>query len=167
MASTSAAAIPFVGSWKLYFHDPANNNWGPDDYILLATITSWSEYWIVMNAISDSQFEPGGLFFMHGDHPPRYEHYSNKRGGGYQIQVSQTEDYRKTFDVYCIAMIQRLISRDPANSIVGVTISLKRGFYILKLWNTNAALYNKIEDIRNYAKPTSSMLYQKHNERNS
>jgi hypothetical protein len=156
---------PFAGSWKLYFHDPTNTNWGPDDYILLSTITSWETYWKTMNAISDSQFKPGGFFLMKEGYPPRYEHYTNRKGGAYQIQVNQSESYRKIFDIYCISMILGMIAQNPDNIIVGVTISLKRDFYIMKLWNVEAATYNKIEDIHNYVKTGASMLYEYHNRR--
>jgi len=160
MESVSAAIPPFVGSWKLYFHDPSNPSWQVKDYILLATIRSWEDYWNVMYGISDAQFEQGGFFFMKDEFLPLYEHYSNKKGGTYQIQISQTDGYRKIFDVYSIAMIQGLITKDTKNPIVGVTISLKRGFYILKLWNINAKEYYHIEDIHNFVKPSSSILYE-------
>jgi hypothetical protein len=78
----------------------------------------------------------------------------------YQIQISATDDYRKIFETYSIAMIQELISKDSKNKLIGVSIALKRGFYILKLWNIDAKEYNRIEDIHNYAKATSSILYE-------
>jgi hypothetical protein len=159
------AIPPFVGSWKLYFHDPSNPNWQEKDYILLATITSWKQYWNVMNAISDSQFEPGGFFLMKEGYPPRYEHYTNRKGGAYQIQISKSDSYRKFFDMYCISMILESITEVPHNEIVCVTISLKRDYYILKVWNKESALYNKITDIRNYVKTGASMLYAFHNHR--
>ena len=160
MESVSASIPSFVGSWKLYFHDPSNPNWQEKDYILLATITSWETYWHVMNAFTDSQFEQGGLFLMKEGYPPLYEHFLNKKGGTYQIQISATDDYRKIFETYSIAMIQELISKDSKNKIIGVSIALKRGFYILKIWNIDAKEFTLIEDINNYAKETSSILYE-------
>ena len=165
MTSSSPSDMSFAGSWKFYFHDPSNPNWGEKDYILIATVSSWLQFWIVMNAISDAQFEQGGFFFMKDGFPPRYEHYTNRKGGAYQLQVSQTDEYRKIFTIYCISMILETCVKDPKNKIVGVTISLKRGFYILKLWNVEAAAYNQIEDIHNYVKPTTSILYEYNNRR--
>jgi len=163
MATTSPTPPPFVGSWKLYFHDPSNPSWQEKDYILLATLTSWSDYWTWMTAISDAQFEQGGLFLMKDGFPPRYEHHTNKRGGAYQIQISQIEDeYRKIFDYYAIGMIQEAIAINPTNKIIGLSISLKRKFYILKVWNMDAATYNKITDIHNFVKPSTSLMYAPH-----
>ena len=163
MTTPSPTLSPFVGSWKLYFHDPSNPSWQEKDYILLATLTSWSEYWAWMNAISEAQFEQGGLFLMKDGFPPRYEQQTNKRGGAYQIQISQTDDeYRKLFDYYAIAMMQETATIDPRNKIVGLSISLKRKFYILKVWNMDAASYNKITDIHNFVKPTTSIVYASH-----
>jgi len=167
MATSTPTLPPFVGSWKLYFHDPSNPNWQEKDYILLATLTSWADYWTWMNAISDAQFEQGGLFLMKDGFQPRYEHFTNKRGGAYQIQISQLEDeYRKTFDYYAIAMILGASTIDSNNKIIGHTITLKRKFYILKVWNVDAASYNKITDIHNFVKPTTSILYAPHIGRN-
>jgi len=163
MAAPSPTLPPFVGSWKLYFHDPSNPSWQEKDYILLATLTSWSDYWTWMNAISDAQFEQGGLFLMKEGFQPRYEHFTNKRGGAYQIQISQIdEEYRKLFDYYAIAMILGVIATDSDNKIVGTTNALKRKFYILKVWNMDAAIYNKITDIHNFVKPTTSIVYASH-----
>ena len=163
MATSSPTPPPFVGSWKLYFHDPSNPSWQEKDYILLATLTSWSDYWTWMTAISDAQFEQGGLFLMKDGFPPRYEHHTNKRGGAYQIQISQIEDeYRKIFDYYAIGMIQEAIAINPTNKIIGLSISLKRKFYILKVWNMDAATYNKITDIHNFVKPSTSLMYAPH-----
>jgi len=160
--ASSAAAIPFVGSWKLYFHDPANPNWGEEDYKLIAPIRSWEEYWLVTNAISDVKFQGGGFFLVKDGFPPRWEHYSNRRGGAYQVQVNLTEPYRRIFNVYCISMILGSVTRDPANTIVCTTIALKRGYYIIKEWNTDAERYHEIEDIHNYVSSTSSMRYDPH-----
>lgn len=166
MATSSPTPPPFVGSWKLYFHDPSNPSWQEKDYILLATLTSWGDYWTWMNAISDAQFKQGGLFLMKDGFQPRYEHFTNKRGGAYQIQISQTEDeYRKIFDYYAIAMILGISTTDSNNKIVGNTIALKRNFYILKVWNTDAASYKKITDIYNFVKSTTSIVYASHIDR--
>jgi hypothetical protein len=162
MESSSALIPPFVGSWKLYFHDPSNTSWQEKDYILLATISSWETFWRVMNAFTSSQFEQGGLFLMKEGYPPLYEHFLNKKGGTYQIQISATDEYRKIFEIYSIAMIQELITKDSKNKIVGVSIGLKRGFYLLKLWNIDAKEYNRVKDIHNYTKATSSILYELH-----
>ena len=161
-AASPAVAIPFVGSWKLYFHDPANPDWEEKDYKLIAPIRSWEEYWLVMNAISDVKFQGGGFFLVKDGFPPRWEHYTNRRGGAYQLQVNLTEPYRRIFDVYCISMILGSAARNPANTIVCTTIALKRGYYIIKLWNTDAEIYNAIDDIHNYVSPTSSMRYDPH-----
>jgi hypothetical protein len=160
---TAPTPPPFVGSWKLYFHSPTNPSWQEKDYILLATLTSWADYWTWMNAISDAQFEQGGLFLMKEGFQPRYEHFTNKRGGAYQIQISQSEDeYRKIFDYYAIAMILGLTSIDSNNKIVGHCITLKRKYYILKVWNTDATTYNKINEIHNFVNPTTSIMYAPH-----
>jgi hypothetical protein len=164
MATSSSSSLPFVGSWKLYFHDPSNTSWQEKDYISISTpITSLKEYWVVMKAISDIQFEQGGFFLMKEGYPPLYENKHNKRGGAYQIQLSKLDDnYRMIFDEYCIAMIQEKIANDTTNKIIGVSISSKREHYILKLWNIDASIYNRITDIPNYVKPTTSIVYASH-----
>ena len=41
---------------------------------------------------------------------------------------------------------------NPLNKVNGVSISPKKNFNIIKIWNTNAETFNKITDIKHLVK---------------
>jgi hypothetical protein len=152
---------PFAGSCRFYFHDPANKLWGLKDYINLSTIGDWS----VFKSSFSSVFERdptlrGGYFFMKDPYPPLYEDRLNNRGGAYQIKIDSRSG-QAAFELYSIAMILNRITKNPENKIVGISISLKLSFYILKLWNLDAARFNNVDDIYLFV-PSTSVIYERH-----
>jgi hypothetical protein len=51
------------------------------------------------------------------------------------------------YQLYLAAAACKVAATDPSNAIVGVTMSPKRGFCIIKLWNANAKAFNKPTDV--------------------
>ena len=100
---------------------------------------------------------------MRDPYLPLWEHRSNIHGGSYCIKVPEAHA-AETFQRYAAAAILGLVSSDPKNEVVGVTISPKKGFHILKLWNVTSKLFNKPTDIAVYG-PTmkiADILYRPH-----
>jgi len=161
--TTAAAAplAPFAGSCRFYFHDPANKLWGLKDYINLSTVHDWSTFKMTFKYVfeRDPSLE-GGYFFMKEPYPPLYEDRLNVRGGAYQIKV-EARMGQSAFETYAIAMVLNQITKNPENVIVGISLSLKRGFYILKLWNLDAVRFNNIDDIHLFT-PSTSVIYDRH-----
>jgi hypothetical protein len=59
----------------------------------------------------------------------------NIRGGSYCIKVSQNQSF-ELFQRYIAAATLDQVSKRPVeNKIVGVSISPKKGFHIIKIWN--------------------------------
>jgi len=59
----------------------------------------------------------------------------NIRGGSYCIKVSQNLSF-DIFQRYIAAATTDEVSKRPAeNRIVGISISPKKGFHIIKVWN--------------------------------
>jgi hypothetical protein len=97
---------------------------------------------------------------MKDRYPPLYEDRLNNRGGAYQIKID-SRSAQAAFEIYSIAMILNRITKNPENKIVGISISLKREFYILKLWNLDAARFNNVDDIHLFI-PSTSVIYERH-----
>ena len=86
------------------------------------------------------------MFAMRGDTSPLWENRANIRGGSYCLKVTRRnaeEVYRR----YLAAAAAGLASTNPENPIVGVTMSPKKGFSIIKLWNANAKAFNSQGDV--------------------
>lgn len=82
---------------------------------------------------------------MRGETSPLWENKANIRGGSYCLKVSR-KAAAEVFQRYLIAAALGLASSEE-NPIVGVTMSPKKGFCIIKLWNANAKTFHRPSDI--------------------
>lgn len=162
LSSTVGGAFP-SGSWTLYFHDPADTTWNPDSYKRIGTFSDFPSFWGAMKTIDSERFLAGMFFFMKDPFLPLWEHRSNIHGGSYCIKVSEASAF-ETFQRYAAGAILNIVSREEKNNIVGVTISPKKGFHIMKLWNLTSKLYNQPTDIGIYGEGLKSadVLYRPH-----
>ena len=151
------------GSWTLYFHDPADTNWTPDSYKRIGTFSDFDGLWGALKRIDDTRFLGGMFFLMKDPFLPLWEHRSNIHGGSYCLRIPESVAI-ETFQRYAAAAILNIVSKEDKNNIVGVTISPKKGFHILKLWNLTSRLYNKPADIQLYGDglKVTDVLYRPH-----
>lgn len=164
MASVSDTAVSFpAGSWSLYFHDPSDTNWSPDSYKKLGVFTDFKGLWATLKTIGDERFRAGMYFLMKDPCVPLWEHRSNIHGGSYCIKVPESSAI-ETFHRYAAASILEIASVDTKNVIVGVTISPKKGFHILKIWNSSCKSYNNPSDISILSDglKTADIIYRPH-----
>jgi hypothetical protein len=160
--ATPSADFP-SGSWTLYFHDPEDNKWSPDSYKRIGSFNNYTDMWGTLHTITNDQFLSGMFFLMKEPFLPLWEHRSNIHGGSYCIKIPEVQAI-ETFQRYAAAAILNLVSKDEKNNIIGVSISPKKGFHILKLWNLTSRLFNKPTDISLFGdgmKPTD-VLYRPH-----
>lgn len=150
-ATAPAAAAPHpipTGSWTLYFHEPEDKSWTPDSYKRLHTADSWEALGSLLREVGNHKLTNGMMFGMRGETSPMWENRANIRGGCYCLKISR-RNAAEIYQRYLAAAALDAASTDPAaNPIVGVTMSPKKGFCIIKLWNTNAkAFHNPATDI--------------------
>jgi hypothetical protein len=57
-----------------------------------------------------------------------------------------------------------MVSRDERNAIVGITISPKKGFHIIKIWNVDSRAYHTAADINVFGDGmiVSDIIYRPH-----
>ncbi len=146
-AATAGSGTPC--SWTLYFHDPEDSSWTPESYKRIGSFTSFPDLWATLNRIGEPKFLTGMFFVMRDPYPPLWENRANIRGGSYSIKVPEKVAY-ETFSRYVAAGILGLLARDEGNQIVGVSVSPKKGFHILKIWNTDSKVYHKPAEINLY-----------------
>ena len=128
-----ADLIP-TGSWSLWYHSPNESKWTTSTYKLVVSIKTWSELWALVDAISEESFLNGFFFFMKDPAPPLWENKANIRGGSYSMRIS----HKDAFDIYIkyvVGSMLGVVSSDEANILNGVTISPKRGFNVINVWN--------------------------------
>ncbi len=151
------------GAWTLYFHDPEDSTWTPDSYKLLGSFHSFRELWGTLNRIGETKLLAGMFFLMRDPYPPLWENRANIRGGSYCIKVPE-KSASETFMRYITGAILNLIQDNPSNQIVGVSISPKKGFHILKVWNTDAKAFHTVTNIKIFGDGMiqSDIIYRPH-----
>lgn len=153
-AAAAAPAIPAAplthaiptGSWTAYFYEPEDTLWTASSYKLIQKITSWEALGALLRELGPHKTTNGLLRIMRGDISPLWENKANIRGGSYCLKVPRRSAI-EVFTRYLAAAALGSAAKDTANEIVGVTISPKKGFCIIKIWNLNAKAFGKPSDL--------------------
>jgi hypothetical protein len=135
------------GSWTLWYHSPKENKWTPSTYQQVATVRTWTDYWTVMDAIGDETLLNGFFFMMRDPTPPLWENKLNIRGGGYSMRIGR-KDAADMFHKYIIGVMTDTIANVLTNKLMGVTISPKRGFNVINIWNEDFAAHSSNNGIK-------------------
>ena len=135
------SAIP-TGPWTLYFHSPEETKWTLNTFVSLGSMKTWGQFWTIMELLKTESFGEGMFFMMKDPAPPLWESHHHIRGGCYSFRCQKKEAHEVYLN-YIIASMLEGAAVDPANKINGISISPKRGFNIIKLWNTDAQKFNQ------------------------
>jgi hypothetical protein len=142
---TLSSPIP-TGSWTLYFHSPEETKWTLNTFISLGSMKTWHQFWSIMEALKTDSLSDGMFFLMRDPSPPLWESHHHIRGGCYSFRC-QKKDAADIYLNYVAASMLGGLSTDSANCINGISISPKRGFNIVKVWNTDAQKFNQPTDL--------------------
>jgi len=134
------------GSWTLYFHSPEESKWTMNTFVSLGSMKTWKDFWSIMEALGAEPFSEGMFFLMRDPIPPLWENHQNIRGGYYSFRC-QKRDATDCYLNYIIAALTGQLAKNDTNSINGLSISPKRGFNIVKIWNQLSVQHNKPSDL--------------------
>jgi hypothetical protein len=135
-----------TGSWTLYFHSPEETKWTLNTFISLGAMKTWRDFWGIIEALKDNSLDDGMFFMMRDPSPPLWESHQNIRGGCYSFRC-QKKDAADIYLNHIIAAMLGSLAGHPENRINGVSISPKRGFNIIKVWNIDAQKFNHPSNI--------------------
>ncbi len=134
------------GPWTLYFHSPAETKWDISTFTKVATMKTWHDWWSVVEALKGKTFADGMFFLMRDPIPPLWENAKNVRGGSYSFRI-QKNDVESAFISSAIAcMLDRAVTSSD-NRIHGISISPKKNFNIIKVWNTDSTRFKNASDL--------------------
>jgi len=124
--------------WKLWYHSPENKKWDIESYILIKEINDVTEFWNIYTNLIPSQVQYGMFFLMRDDILPIWEDVRNINGGCWSFKVSKKDTYNAWIEL-CMAAVGEKITPDinKTFTINGVTISPKKNFSIIKIWNSD------------------------------
>jgi len=143
---TLQSAIP-TGSWTLYFHSPEETKWTMNTFVKLGPMKTWHQFWTMMELLKTDSFSEGMFFMMRDPAPPLWESHHHIRGGCYSFRC-QKKDTNDVYLNYIIASMLNGVMVNPENTVNGITISPKRGFNIIKVWNTDAKRFHHPGDLQ-------------------
>ena len=129
-------------SWILWYHDPNDSDYSLSGYIQVMKITNITDFWTIVESISSEAWNSGMFFLMREGFRPLWDAPENDKGGAWSKKVDAHETREVFLDcmVHCLA--EKMLTRDN-ESIVGVTLSPKGQFHIIKIWNTSTTLSDR------------------------
>ena len=142
MNESSEGKIHYLNNnWTLWFHNPETDEWSEDSYIKIYSFNTIEQFWGLFNKIPSLHLSTGMYFLMKENILPLWEDKSNINGGCWSYKVPKKEASQGYLDLL-VATISENICPDKPEIITGASISPKKGFCIIKVWNKD----NKYND---------------------
>jgi hypothetical protein len=138
--------------WVVWYHNPSDKSWNKESYKDILELHTLEDYLVLKNSwnkclpsVSEGMFflmrklDSGKVIY------PQWEDVNNKDGGYWSFKIDKEEAQNVWFKL-CSFTIGECICCNTMESLSvnGISISPKKNFCIIKIWNNN---YKK-EDIK-------------------
>lgn len=133
-------ADKLTSSWTLWFHSPTETSWDISSYQKIATIKTLEDFWDVYSRMTNPIVENGMFFLMRGDIQPIWEDPKNCDGGCWSFKIYKKYIPNTWLDL-SVHTVAESLTRNGSEShlITGISISPKKSFSIIKIWNNNSS----------------------------
>ena len=131
--------------WTLYYHNPNSNDWSNSSYRRITQLSSVEAFCAYYKEMDFEECAHGMFFLMRGDIMPTWEDKHNKNGGCWSFKIS-LEHFFHVWKHLSILLVGESLSSVPL-LLNGISVSPKRGFCIVKLWNHTTA-YDKTDILK-------------------
>jgi|TARA_B110000211_G_scaffold233600_1_gene300297 hypothetical protein len=138
-------------SYKLYFHDPNSYNWEIDSYILINSVNTIEDFWMV-NSLIEKNLHLGMFFLMRENIFPLWDSENNNFSFSFKILKNESIDYWTKISIMLLS--ESFLKKEHINLwkiLNGISISPKKNFCIIKLWLNNNNIINE-QNIKDYFK---------------
>lgn len=136
--STNDTKGQLQSEWTLYYHNPESKDWTMDSYTkvhTVETVTSFCQLCYQMD--QDIRHLHAGMFFlMRGTIMPTWEDPHNRTGGCWSFKVP-IHEVATLWNQLSARLVGERLSTTPM-LLNGISLSPKRGFCIIKVWNRNS-----------------------------
>jgi hypothetical protein len=111
------------------------------------------QFWTVIDSISKEAWESGMFFFMRRGFKPLWDVPENEAGGAWSKKIEMAETYTVFIDLMIHCIVGEFMT-NRKETLVGITVSPKGAFSIIKVWNTtttvsdNSYLNSKIDNFK-------------------
>tara|TARA_B110000211_G_C14058913_1_gene544645 strand:+ start:1311 stop:1907 length:597 start_codon:yes stop_codon:yes gene_type:complete len=135
---------PLNTSWIIWYHNSNDKNWGNDSYKSILEVNTIEDFLVLVNSWDKClpKVTQGMYFFMRKFKEndiiyPTWEDKYNKDGGYWSFKVSDKHSEQTWVNLCKILIGEVICVSDPMN-INGISISPKKNFCIIKIWNNNS-----------------------------
>lgn len=164
---------PTHTSWVLWYHNPVDKKWDLGSYTKVYEFSNLEDFWKLTNNW-DSCLPPvsDGMFFLmrklanNNYINPLWEDKYNRNGGFWSFKIAK-ESAIQVWHELSVHLIAEKLCQYTADTMLinGISISPKRSFCIIKIWNNDfhksdvALLSQKIDKI-----DMTECMYKCHND---
>lgn len=154
-------------SWVLWFHN-STNDWTINSYLNIFEINTVEDFWEVYLRLNNLIVQGGMFFLMKKNIQPLWETEENIDGGCWSYKINKNDSLNAWTELsmyLCCELI--LNNKNFLEKINGISISPKKSFCILKIWNNDSNV-NSV-DLINKEIPyfiSSKCIFKAHKDRN-
>ena len=157
--------------WIIWYHAPNDKNWGINSYKSILEIKTIEDFLVLYNSWDQClpEITEGMFFIMRKFNSkniiyPRWEDSNNVNGGYWSFKIPN-ENSKEIWDNLTKLLIGEVICTTKQLYINGISISPKKHFCIIKIWNKDT----EFSDIELFSDDLKSILnieemkYSSHN----
>ncbi len=134
--------------WDLWYHDPNNNDYSLASYINLGTLDTIEKFWHYYYQLKLTQLQNGMFFLMVRGVLPTWE--DNLKGGFWSYKIDKKEISQAWTKISIHLLSDNFVVKDENHpelndEIIGISISPKKTFSILKVWICNDTQHENVK----------------------
>lgn len=160
---------PLESNWTLWYHNPSDKNWDLKSYKNIIEINCLEDFCTLKNSWNKClpDVTEGMFFFMRKKNDtiiyPQWEDKNNRKGGYWSVKISKEDSESVWYELIMYIIGETLTSGKYCSSgINGISISPKKYFCILKIWN-NDKNFKENDLLNEYINTFSdSLIYTNH-----
>jgi hypothetical protein len=163
---------PLNSTWVIWYHNPSDNNWETSSYKKLYEFSSLDEFFMFQNTWKNNlpKLNLSMMFMMKKMDNyefiyPMWEDKNNQPGGCWSFKVPSTNIDNVWLQLCFHIITENTGDRQEVNdSVNGISFSPKKGFCIVKIWNSTTDIQdvNELNSDINTFMDLSTCIYKSH-----
>ena len=146
---------------NIWWHGINDNKWGVDSYKNVIEIQNMTEYHECLSHLTNTILPNSMIFIMKNGIDPVWEHPDNVNGGCWSFKISKGQIHKYWTELSIYLLGENLVSKD-VKLINGLSISPKKSFCIMKIWNNDKKINDKQILNKSMDIPFDSCIYKQH-----
>ena len=151
--------------WTLWYHALTSQDWTVKGYNKICDIESVEDFWNINERLNINIIQNGMFFLMKKDVLPLWEDEKNINGGCWSYKISKKDSFTSWLEISMAVCGEYLLKGQNTNIINGISISPKRNFCIIKIWNNDSKINDPKLLSKVYNLQINNCLYKAHCER--